>query len=140
MKIMIVEDDPVSLALLTKTLEKTEKSIITAKTGSQAWEQFQKEQPRIVLSDWMLPGLSGIELCHKIRESRTAAYIYIIIMTVNNSKEDVLAAFEAGADDYVAKPYDIRELHARMNTGKRIIKLEDTHQALQQKLKKYPAS
>ena len=136
MKIMIVEDDPVSLALLTKALGKTEASIITAKTGTQAWEQFQKDHPRIVLSDWMLPELSGIELCHKIRESQAAAYTYIIIMTVNNRKEDVLAAFEAGADDYVAKPYDIRELHARMNTGKRIIKLEDTHQALQQTLKK----
>ena len=136
MKIMIVEDDPVSLALLTKALGKTEPLIITAKTGADAWEQFQKVHPRIVISDWMLPELSGIELCHKIRESHTTAYTYIIIMTVNNSKEDVLAAFEAGADDYVAKPYDIRELHARMNTGKRIIKLEDTHQALQQTLKK----
>jgi signal transduction histidine kinase len=136
MKIMIVEDDPVSLALLKKALGKTESTIITAKDGAEAWEMFESEHPRIVLSDWMLPKLSGIEVCHKIRESRTPAYIYIIIMTAKDHKEDVLAAFDAGADDYVAKPYDIRELHARVNTGKRLIQLEDTHQALQKKLKK----
>jgi two-component system NtrC family sensor kinase len=134
MKIMIVEDDPVSLALLKKALKKNEASVMTAKTGAEAWDQFNQDQPRIVISDWMLPELTGIELCHKIRESQTPAYTYIIIMTAKDRKEDVLAAFDAGADDYVAKPYDIRELYARTNTGKRIIQLEDTYHSLQQKL------
>ena len=89
-----------------------------------------------MLTDWMLPEMSGIDLCQKIRQSKTPGYSYIIIMTAKRSKEDALAAFDAGADDYVSKPYDIRELQARMNTGKRIIQLEDTHQALQQKLTK----
>jgi two-component system, NtrC family, sensor kinase len=134
MKIMIVEDDPVSLALLKKALGKTETSIITAKNGAEAWGRFNQDHPRIVISDWMLPELSGIELCRKIRETQTPVYTYIIIMTAKDSKDDVLATFDAGADDYVAKPYDIRELYARMNTGKRIIQLEDRHHALQQTL------
>jgi len=134
MKIMIVEDDPISLALLKKALEKTETSIITAKNGAEAWERFNKDQPRIVISDWMLPALTGIELCNKIRESRSSDYTYIIIMTSKQDKEDFLVAFGAGADDYVTKPFDPRELQARFKTGKRIIQLEDTHKALQQKL------
>lgn len=121
MKIMIVEDDPVSLALLKKNLSKTEAQLVTARTGAEAWERFVQDQPRIVISDWMLPELSGIDLCRKIRDTETAVYTYIIIMTAKDRKEDVLTTFEAGADDYVAKPYDLRELNARLNTGKRII-------------------
>ena len=92
------------------------------------------DQPRIVVSDWKLPELTGIELCRKIRAAGSQAYTYIIIMTANDRKDDVLEAFEAGVDDYVTKPYDIRELRARINTGRRITKLEDNHQALQQTL------
>ncbi|BBO91681.1 response regulator [Desulfosarcina ovata] len=134
MKVMLVEDDPVSLALLKKALGKSDPNVITARNGAEAWERFTSEQPRVVISDWMLPSMSGIELCRKIRAEKTKGYTYIIIMTAKDQKEDVLAAFDAGADDYVAKPYDIREMNARANTGKRIIQLEDTHQALQQKL------
>ena len=134
MTIMIVEDEPVSLALLKKTLLKTEPSVITASSGAEAWDRFVTDQPRIVVSDWMLPEMTGIELCRKIRAAGTRAYTYIIIMTAKDQKDDVLEAFEAGVDDYVAKPYDLRELRARINTGRRITKLEDNHQALQQTL------
>ncbi|BBO82908.1 hypothetical protein DSCO28_34740 [Desulfosarcina ovata subsp. sediminis] len=134
MRIMIVEDDPVSLALLKKALGKSDPNVITARNGAEAWERFSSEQPRIVISDWMLPNMSGIELCRKIRAGQTKGYTYVIIMTARDRKEDVLAAFDSGADDYVAKPFDIREMNARINTGKRIIQLEDTHQALQRKL------
>ncbi|WP_319405329.1 response regulator [uncultured Desulfosarcina sp.] len=134
MKVMIVEDDPVSLTLLEKMIQKTDAMVITASNGVTAWEAFNKERPRIVVSDWMLPELSGIELCRKIRESQTTAYTYIIIMTAKDRKEDALTAFDAGADDFVPKPYQLRELQARMHTGWRIIDLEDKHQALQQTL------
>jgi signal transduction histidine kinase len=134
MTIMIVEDDPVSLALLKKTSLKTEASVITARNGAEAWKRFIAERPRIVVSDWMLPELSGLDLCRKIRASQTPGYTYFIIMTDKDRKEDVLATFEAGADDYVAKPFDIRELSARINTGRRIIQLEDNHQTLHQTL------
>jgi two-component system, NtrC family, sensor kinase len=134
MKIMIVEDDPVSLAILKKTISKTSSKVISARNGAEAWETFMAEVPRLVVSDWMLPELSGIDLCRKIRETETGTYTYVIIMTAKDNREDVLAAFAAGADDYIAKPYDIRELQARMNTGRRIIQLEDNHKALQEKL------
>lgn len=134
MKIMVVEDDPVSLSLLKKTLQKTEDLVISADNGTTAWEQFKIHQPQIVISDWMLPELTGIELCRHIRTAQVPGYTYIIILTARDKREDALAAFEAGADDYVTKPYDFRELLARMNTGKRIIQLEDNHQDLQHKL------
>ena len=134
MKIMLVEDDPVSLALLVKSLNKAEPDLIKARNGAEAWEIFNKHQPRIVISDWMLPEISGLELSQRIRECPNETYTYIIIMTAKDNKEDVLAAFDAGADDYIAKPYDLRELHARMNTGKRVIELEDNHQAMHRTL------
>ncbi len=127
MKIMIVEDNPVSLALLHKALAKDEPSIVTAQNGVDAWERFQNEQPRIVLTDWMLPDLSGIELCNRIRRLQTSKYTYVIVITAKDRKEDALEAFDTGADDYLTKPYDIRELRARMNAGKRIIQLRDRH-------------
>jgi two-component system, NtrC family, sensor kinase len=134
MKIMIVEDDPVSLALLQKTSLKTEASVITVRNGAEAWERFRADRPRIIVSDWLLPEMTGIDLCRKIRASQETGYTYILIMTAKDRRDDVLVAFDAGADDYLAKPFDIRELHARINTGKRIIQLEDNHQALQQTL------
>ncbi|BBO67113.1 hypothetical protein DSCA_10430 [Desulfosarcina alkanivorans] len=134
MKIMIVEDDPVSMALLKKVLTKMEKSVLTAATGAQAWDLFEKERPRIVVSDWMMPELTGLELCRRIREFPGDTYTYVIIMTAKDRKADILETFAAGADDYVAKPYDIREFQARLNTGKRVIQLEDTHKTLQETL------
>ena len=134
MKIMIVEDDPVSMALLKKALTKIEASVITATTGSHAWKLFESERPRVVISDWMMPELSGLELCRRIREFPGDTYTYVIILTAKDRKEDILATFAAGADDYVAKPYDIRELQARLNTGKRVVQLEDTHKTLQETL------
>ncbi len=134
MKIMLVEDDPVSLALLVKSLSKIETDLVKARNGVDGWKLFKQQQPRIVISDWMLPETSGLELCKRIRACPQDSYTYIIIMTAKDNKEDVLAAFDAGADDYIAKPYDLRELHARMNTGKRIIQLEDNHQTMHRTL------
>ena len=134
MKIMIVEDDPVSMALLKKALTKMEEDLISADSGAKAWELFEKERPRIVISDWVMPELSGLELCQRIRSFSDDAYTYVIIMTAKDRKEDILETFAAGADDYVAKPYDIREVQARLNTGKRVIQLEDRHKSLQETL------
>lgn len=130
MKILIVEDDPVSKAILVKTLTKMEEQVVTASTGKEALAVFHKERPRIIISDWMMPELSGLELCRKIRNHPGDTYAYVIITTMKNSRDDVLEAFRAGADDYVSKPYDIGELYARLTTGKRVIELEDGHKKL----------
>ncbi len=134
MKIMIVEDDSVSMTLLKNALTRMEETVITASTGAEAWKRFEKEHPRIVISDWMMPELTGLELCQRIRTFPGDTYTYVIIMTAKDRKEDILETFAAGADDYVAKPYDIRELQARINSGKRLIQLEDTHKTLQETL------
>lgn len=134
MKIMIVEDDPVSLALLKKTLINMQETVVTATTGAHAWELFETEHPRVVISDWMMPEFSGLELCRRIRACSGDTYTYVIIMTAKDRREDILETFAAGADDYVVKPYDIREFQARLNTGKRVLELEDTHKTLQENL------
>ena len=134
MKIMIVEDDQVALARFEKHLAQTEAGLITAFSGTEAWDQFVKHRPRIVVLDWLLPEISGFDLCQRMRGHALDTYTYVIIMTANDNTKDVLAAFEAGADDYVAKSCDVRELHARMNTGKRIIQLEDKHRSMHRTL------
>jgi two-component system, NtrC family, sensor kinase len=130
MKILIVEDDPVSKALLVKTLTKMKEDVVTASTGAEALVIFEKERPRIIISDWMMPELSGLELCRRIRKHPGDSYTYMIITTARNAKEDILEVFNAGADDYVGKPYDMSELYARLATGKRVIQLEDDHREL----------
>jgi len=134
MKIMIAEDDPVSLALINKAISKLGKYEIVKAPGARVWELFEEQRPRIVVSDWMMPEISGIELCKRIRAFPNEMYTYIIIMTVKDRKEDILAGFAAGADDYMVKPFDVRELQARINTGVRLLNLEDRHKALQGRL------
>jgi two-component system, NtrC family, sensor kinase len=134
MKIMIAEDDPVSLALINKTISKVGKHEIIKAPGARVWELFEEQRPRIVVSDWMMPEISGIELCKRIRAFPNEMYTYIIIMTVKDRKKDILAGFAAGADDYMVKPFDVRELQARINTGVRLLNLEDRHKGLQGKL------
>jgi two-component system NtrC family sensor kinase len=134
MKLLIVEDDPVSLKMLKGALEKTGFDILAAEDGQAAWKMFQREGPRIVLSDWILPEISGLELCEKIRKHSIDTYTYFILLTSKDKKEDILKAFSAGIDDFVPKPYDIREVQARINTGRRIIHLEDAYRSLQSQL------
>jgi len=134
MKIMIAEDDPVSLALINKAISKLGKYEIVKAPGARVWELFEEQRPRIVVSDWMMPEISGIELCKRIRAFPNKMYTYIIIMTVKDRKKDILAGFAAGADDYMVKPFDVRELQARINTGVRLLNLEDRHKDLQGKL------
>jgi PAS domain S-box-containing protein len=134
MKIMIAEDDPVSLALINKAISKAGEHKIVTAPGARVWELFEEQRPRIVVSDWMMPEISGIELCKRIRAFPNEMYTYIIIMTVKDRKKDILAGFAAGADDYMVKPFDVRELQARINTGVRLLNLEDRHKNLQGKL------
>jgi signal transduction histidine kinase/response regulator of citrate/malate metabolism len=132
MKILIVEDDPVSMALLKKALAKMEEEVVTATTGTEALARFQAQQHRIVISDWMMPELNGLELCRKIRSQNSTTYTYFILTTGKDTQEDLLEAFNAGIDDYLTKPYDVREFLARLNTGKRMIELEDNYKYLQE--------
>ncbi len=122
MKILLVEDNTFSRTLLKKTLAKAGFDVIAAESGETAWEELQKgEVPKLALIDWMMPGMSGVELCRKIREIDTASPIYVILLTAKSAKDDVLEGFAAGADDFIKKPFDSGELLARIQVGRRLV-------------------
>ncbi|HDS15969.1 MAG TPA: response regulator [Proteobacteria bacterium] len=124
MKILIAEDEKVSRKLLENRLNKWGFSVTTAADGLQAWEIFQREHFPMVISDWMMPGLDGLELIRRIRSIARPGYVYTILLTARSEKEDILAGMDSGADDFMAKPFDKDELLARIKVGCRITDLE----------------
>src|SRR4051812_15126566 len=104
MRILIAEDDRETARLLGALLDKWGYEVLTARDGVEAWEELQAEgSPRLAILDVMMPYLSGIELCQKVREMPERASLYIILLTAKTGKEDVLAGLAAGADDYIIK-------------------------------------
>lgn len=124
MKVLIAEDDRVSRRMLQRRLEKWGHEVIAAVDGKDAWEKFQADDFSIVVSDWMMPEMDGIELVSKIRESETVGYVFVILLTARSEKEDIIVGMEAGADDFLSKPFDQGELRVRLRAGERIIELE----------------
>ncbi len=125
MKILIADDDPISRRLLEATLTGWGYDVLVTCDGSEAWEAMQQpEAPGLVISDWMMPHIDGLELCRKIRQMEKTGYIYFIILTAKGMKEDVIEGLEAGADDFLIKPFNREELKYRTRIGKRIIELE----------------
>ncbi|MDH3981461.1 MAG: response regulator [Kiritimatiellaceae bacterium] len=122
MKILVAEDNAFSRTLLKKTLSRADYEVLTAENGDAAWELLQEDEPpQLALIDWMMPGLSGVELCRRIREIDIAIPIYVILLTAKSDKEDVLEGFAAGADDFIKKPFDSGELLARIQVGRRLV-------------------
>jgi len=124
MKILIAEDEFVSRSFLENMLESSGHKVLSAEDGEKAWEIFQQEDIRIVITDWIMPEMNGIDLCRKIRETDLPHYVYIIFVTAKDQREDAIQGLEAGADDYIAKPLNPQELAARIRAGQRIIQLE----------------
>ena len=135
MKILIAEDDLISRRLLQKTLESWGHRVLAAKDGRQAWNILQTNDIRLVIADWVMPFIDGVTLCQKIRKANMPGYVYFIILTGKDRKEDIIVGLEAGADDYVTKPFDRGELQVRVHAGKRILTLEkelsETNEQLQ---------
>ena len=124
MKLLIAEDDRVFCRLLRDLLE-PEYDIVTANDGDQAWEVLQSEgRPRMAVLDWMMPGLEGPSICRKVRAHSATALTYLLLVTARESVKDVVAGLEAGADDYVTKPFDPQVFRARLRVGKRIVELQ----------------
>ena len=118
MKILVADDSIVSRHLLNATLTKWGYEVVLAVDGTQAWNILQSpDSPVLAIVDWMMPGLTGPELCRKVRELAKEPYIYIILLTSRSSKEDLIQGMEAGADDYVVKPFDQHELNVRLRAG-----------------------
>jgi two-component system cell cycle response regulator len=125
-KILVADDDAVSRLLMERMLRQTEFEVVTARNGREALEILSKEDgPRLVLLDVTMPEMGGLEVCRAIRHGLRRAYIYVALLTSKDSKEDLVAGLEAGADDYLTKPCHPEELRARLRTGRRILQLED---------------
>lgn len=126
MHILIAEDDKVSRQLLTSTLTAWGHTVHPVTDGNAAWEAFQDERIRLLVTDWVMPGLNGIDLCSRIRERQTGAEdpAYLILLTSRDTPQDIARAFDAGADDFIAKPFHIAELRARLQAGVRILELQ----------------
>jgi diguanylate cyclase (GGDEF)-like protein len=122
--ILVVDDDVVSRTVVEKHLTKEGFKVDTAPNGKQAMELFDESFYPIVLTDWMMPEIDGPQLCRLIREKKTDGYVFIILITSRDKKTDTVVGLEAGADDYLTKPFHPAELIARINTGIRILNLE----------------
>jgi DNA-binding response OmpR family regulator len=125
MKLLIAEDDIFFRKLLQQTLA-SDYDIILTEDGSEAWERLQQEDaPQLAILDWVMPGLSGPQVCRKVRQCSRLDPMYLIILTAKNSAADVVSGLRAGADDYVTKPFSPEELRARVKIGERILNLKN---------------
>ena len=126
MKILIADDDAVSRRLMERMLQQGGYEVITAANGREAAKELLcRNGPRLALMDWMMPELDGPDICRQLRNRHEQPYVYITLLTSKQSREDIVAGLEAGADDYLIKPCDYEELKARLRTGQRILELED---------------
>lgn len=128
MKVLIAEDEPISCRALEKSVTGWGYETVIAKNGKEAWEALRKNEVRIAVVDWMMPGMDGIELCQKIRhdyQQKKSKYTYIILLTGKDQQGDIITGLSAGADDYITKPFSFLELKVRIQNGERIIKVED---------------
>jgi DNA-binding response OmpR family regulator len=124
MKLLVAEDDAFFRRILQQLLA-PEFNLLAAENGSSAWEMLQqKDNPRIAVLDWVMPGMTGPQICRQVRANARTADIYLILLTSKNSAADIAAGMRAGADDYVTKPFEPEELRVRVRTGKRIVDLQ----------------
>ena len=125
MKVLIADDSSVSRRLLEATLVRWEYEVQVACDGSEALTLLrQPDAPTLAILDWMMPSLTGPEVCQLVRHEAREPYIYIILLTSRGQREDLLEGLESGADDYLVKPFDQHELKLRLRAGRRILDLQ----------------
>jgi diguanylate cyclase (GGDEF)-like protein len=125
MKLLIADDDFTSRSILTAMLKKWGFDPVAAEDGSTAWDLLQKpDAPALILLDWNMPGMDGLEICRRLMENKSPNPPYVILLTARGKKSDIVAGLEAGANDYVAKPYDNEELLARIRVGQRMLEMQ----------------
>jgi diguanylate cyclase (GGDEF)-like protein len=125
LKILIADDEALSRRLLEKTLERAGYEVVAVENGRAAVRQLcQSDGPRLALLDWVMPELDGPGVCREVRRQQDDSYVYMVLLTSKEAKEDIVAGLESGADDYLTKPFNVDELKARLRTGERILHLE----------------
>jgi sigma-B regulation protein RsbU (phosphoserine phosphatase) len=125
MRILIADDEGSIRLFLKRVLRKLDYEVLETSNGAEAWDTLQREKVKLVITDWLMPEMDGIELCQKIRNAKFPYYTYIIILTSKDAKDELIEGMEAGADDFMVKPFNVDELTVRVRAGERIIKLEE---------------
>ena len=126
MRILVADDDPINRVLLQRFLANWNYEVDLAANGAEAWEILKREDaPKLAILDWMMPGMDGPEICREVRNLNNRSYVYILLLTGNNEKGDIIAGLDSGADDYLTKPFDANELKARLRAGRRILELQE---------------
>ena len=125
MNILVAEDDRLSRVLLSATLKKFGHAVLATENGREAWATLQCQHFPVLISDWMMPELDGLELCRLLRGEQRAKYTYIILLTSLEGKANYLAAMDAGADDFLTKPFDVDQLNARLRVAGRVLGLRE---------------
>jgi diguanylate cyclase (GGDEF)-like protein len=123
MRILVADDEPTTCLIAQAALDDLGHDCLTVSDGARAWDAFRSERPEVVISDWMMPGLTGPQLCRNIRQQPTAEYAYFIMLSVNGTSGDIFEGMTAGADDYLVKPLDIDDLQARLVVAARVTAL-----------------
>jgi diguanylate cyclase (GGDEF)-like protein len=127
MRILIAEDDPIALRLLESAVQDWGYEAVAVRDGNAAWDILRSaDSPPMALLDWMMPALSGIELCRKVRQESESPFVYLVLLTGKTETQDIVEGMNSGADDYLSKPFDRQELKARLRAGQRIVELHAT--------------
>ena len=134
MRILVAEDDGVSRVVLSTKLKELGHEVLEARDGSEAWSRLLVDGPRILITDWMMPGKDGGELCELVRARVDKPYTYVIVLTSLSGKGSYLEAMDAGADDFLTKPVDMDQLTARLRVAERVLALQTEVQLMQRLL------
>ena len=125
MHILIAEDDPVTGEILARTLQRWNYNTMLVVDGAQAWDRLRlATDPTLAILDWMMPGMDGPDVCRRVRQELPLANMYLLLVTARESRGDMVAGLDAGADDYIVKPFDPEELRARVAVGVRVLGLQ----------------
>jgi two-component system cell cycle response regulator len=125
-QILVADDSPLFRDMLQKMLLEWGYHVIAVDDGKKAWDVLRQENgPRLALLDWMMPGMEGAEVCRQVRAGIRDRYIYMMLLSVRADLEDVVKGMESGADDYIVKPFQVEELHARLRAGRRVLALQE---------------
>jgi two-component system cell cycle response regulator len=126
MRVLAAEDNPVFQSMLKTMLTKWGYQAVIARSGTEAWRVLESEDaPRLAVLDWMMPGMDGLEICRRIRSANREPYIYILLLTARTESQDLIEGMDAGADDYLTKPFNAHELRVRLHAGRRILDLQE---------------